>query len=229
MSDLEVLGANYGIFAALSAADNALEAPTLETTTRTGWGLADLYVQPINLGCHTKYADFMAGFGFYAPTGRYEDGADDITGLGMWSFELSGGTTVYFDEAHTWSFSALAFWETHTEKKDSDVRVGDLITVEGGLGKAWMDGVLSLGVAYYAQWKVTHDDLGTPPNSVLPDPHRHRIFGVGPELVLPLATKKTYFGSLALRYMWDIGVESNTRGQTFLLMATFPIPSVPLQ
>jgi hypothetical protein len=49
------------------------------------------------------------------------------------------------------------------------------------------------------------------------------------DVVLPLATKKKFFGSLALRYMWDVGVESNTRGQTFLLMATFPIPSVPLQ
>ncbi len=30
--------------------------------------------------------------------GRYEDGADDNTGLGMWSFELFGGATVFFDE-----------------------------------------------------------------------------------------------------------------------------------
>ena len=40
-------------------------------------------------------ADFIAGYGFYAPTGRYEAGADDNIGLGMWSHEIQGGTTLY--------------------------------------------------------------------------------------------------------------------------------------
>jgi hypothetical protein len=229
VSDFQILGANYGVFAALPATNNALEAPIFGLDSETGIGLGDFYLQPINLGWHTPHADFMAGLGVYAPTGRYEDGADDNTGLGMWSFELSGGATVYFDEARTWHLSALAFWETHTDKEDSDARVGDLLTIEGGLGKSWMDGALSLGIAYFAQWKLTHDDLGTPLNRINPDPHRHRIFGVGPELVLPLATKKKFYGSLVLRYLWDVGVRSNTQGQSFIVMATFPIPPVSLQ
>jgi hypothetical protein len=229
VSNFEILGANYSIFAGQPWLDNALEAPTFGTSSSTGLGFGDLYVQPVNLGWHTERADFMAGIGFYAPTGRYEDGGDDNTGLGMWSFELSGGTTVYFDKERTWHLSALAAWETHTEKEDSDARVGDLLTIEGGLGKSWMDGALSVGVAYFAQWKLTHDDPGTPLNLIRPDPSRHKIFGVGPEVVLPLATKNKFYGSVALRYLWDFGVENNTQGQTFVVMATFPIPSVPLQ
>lgn len=188
-------------------------------------GRATFNVQPINLGWHTERADFMAGLGVFAPTGRYTDGASDNTGLGMWSYEAFGGTTVYLDEARTWSFAALAFYETHSSKEDSDVKVGDILTIEGGLGKSWADGAAAFGASYFAQWKVSSDDLA----AGISDPNKHKIFGAGPELVLPMASKKKFYGTLNLRYLWDFGVESNTQGNTFILMATFPVPSIPLQ
>ena len=100
------------------------------------------------------------GLGVFAPTGRYTDGASDNTGLGMWSYELYGGTTVYLNEDRTWSFAALAFYETHSSKDDSDVKVGDILTIEGGLGKSWANGAAAFGVSYFAQWKVSEDELG---------------------------------------------------------------------
>jgi hypothetical protein len=68
----------------------------------------------------------------------------------MWSFEFFAGTTIYIDEAKSWHFATTAFYETHTEKKDTDIRVGDILTLEGGLGKSFMYGALSVGAAYYA-------------------------------------------------------------------------------
>lgn len=85
VSDIELLGANYGVFGTLPVLDNALEAPTLGIDARSGFGLGDLYLQPINLGWHLPQADFVAGFGVTTPTGRYEPDAKDNTGLGMWS------------------------------------------------------------------------------------------------------------------------------------------------
>lgn len=228
VSDFEILGAQYGFFTAPAWANNVLESPGFGETSDTGFGFGDLFVQPLNLGWHIERADFMVGAGFYAPTGRYSDDGDDNTGLGMWSVELSVGTTVYFDTERSWHFAALAAWETHTEKKNSDTQVGDLMTVEGGLGKSWMDGGLSLGLTYFFQWKLTRDDLGSPLSSLRSSPTRHQIYGLGPELVLPVATKSTFYGSLTFRYLKDFGVENNSDGQTFFVMATIPIPSIPI-
>lgn len=225
VSDNKVFGGNYSVFASASLTNNALEAPTLGISSETDTGSGDLYVQPINLGWHTGRADYMAGLGVYAPTGRYSDGASDNAGLGMWSFELFGGSTLYMDEARSWSFSALASYETHSSKQDSDVKVGDLLTIEGGLGKSWADGAAALGLSYFAQWKLNEDELGAGVSL----PNKHKIFGAGPELVLPMASKKKFYGTLNFRYLWDFGVESNTDGSAFIVMATFPIPSIPLQ
>lgn len=225
VSDKKVFGGNYSIFASPSWTDNSLEAPTLGFSSDTNLDTGDLYVQPINLGWHTDRADYMAGLGVFAPTGRYEDGASDNTGLGMWSYEIYGGTTVYLDQDRTWSFAALAFYETHSSKEDSNIKVGDILTIEGGIGKSSADGAAAFGLSYFAQWKISSDDIG----NGISNPNKHKIFGVGPELVLPIASKLKFYGTLNIRYLWDVGVESNTQGNTFVLMATFPIPSLPLQ
>jgi len=230
VSEYKIFGANYSIQAFPAFTDNALEAPILGVDEGVSTGLADLYVQPINLGWHTARADFIAGLGIYAPTGRHEPDGDDNLGLGMWSFEVFGGTTVYLDKAKSWHFAATAFYETHTDKKDTNVRVGDLLTLEGGLGWSFMQGLGNFGLAYYGQWKVTEDDLGI--DVELPVEFligKHRVYGFGPELTIPIATKKKLIGFLNARYLWETGARSTLEGSTFVFTATFPIPSVPLQ
>ena len=195
VSNVKVIGANYsfGVFPGFT--DNKLEAPVIGVTQGVDTGFTDLYVQPINLGWHTERADFIAGLGVYAPTGRYELGANDNLGLGMWSFEVFGGTTVYFDEAKSWHVATTAYYETHTEKEGSDIKVGDILTFEGGLGKSFMQGALS----------------------------------VGPEVSIPIASKRKLYGFLNFRYLWETGVRNNLEGNLFVLTASFPIPSVSLQ
>ena len=230
VSEHKILGANYSFQIFPAFTDNVLEAPIIGLNDRVPTGFTDLYFQPINLGWHTARADFIAGLGIYAPTGRYEPGGDENLGLGMWSFEVFGGTTVYLDKAKSWHFAATAFYETHTDKKDTNVRVGDLLTVEGGLGWSFMQGLGNLGLAYYGQWKVTEDDLGIDldrPMELLIG--KHRVYGVGPELTIPIATKKKLIGFLNARYLWETGARSTLEGNTFVFTATFPIPSIPLQ
>jgi len=230
VSNVKLLGANYSFQIFPGFTDNKLEAPVLGLTQKVDPGFTDLYVQPINLGWHTKTADFVAGLGVFAPTGRYSDGANDNLGLGMWSFELFGGTTVFFDEAKSWHLATTAFYETHTEKEGSDIKVGDILTFEGGLGKSFMQGALSVGVVYYAQFKVTDDDLGL--NLPLPpafQPAKHQGFGVGPEISIPIASKRKLYGFLNFRYFWETGVRNSLEGNTFVLTASFPIPSLSLQ
>ena len=147
----------------------------------------------------------------------------------MWSFEPYVGASVFFDEAKTWSFATIAGYETHTKKKDTDIKVGDILTLEGGFGKSFMEGALSLGVAYNAQWKVTDDNLGQ--SITLPEGVRigkHRVFAAGPEATIPIATKTKLIALINLRYLWDFGARTTLEGQTLVITATFPIPSVAL-
>ena len=227
VSKAKILGANYSLAVFPAWTDNVLEAPILGLEQRSDTGFTDLYFQPINLGWHTPRADYTAGLGVYAPTGRYDPESSDNLGLGMWSFELFGGATVYFDQKQSWHFATMAFYETHTKKKDTDIQVGDILTLEGGLGKSFQGGMYSAGLAYYAQWKMTNDDLGLglPGDRRLP---KHRVYGLGPELTLPIATSKKLIGFVNFRYFWEFGARSTLEGNTFTFTLNFPVPSISL-
>ena len=227
VSNTRILGANYSLAVFPAFTDNVLEAPILGLDQRTDTGFTDLYIQPINLGWHTERADYTAGLGVYAPTGAYDPEASDNLGLGMWSFELFGGGTFYLDQKKSWHFATMAFYETHTKKEDTDIQVGDILTLEGGLGKSFKEGSITAGLAYYAQWKMTEDDLGfeLPGDRQL---GKHQVYGLGPELTLPIATSKTLIGFVNLRYFWEFGARSTLEGNTFTFTMNFPIPSISL-
>jgi hypothetical protein len=230
VSDYKILGGNYSFQIFPAFTDNTLAAPILGLDESVDTGFTDLYFQPVNLGWHRDRADFIAGLGIFAPTGKYEPEGSDNLGLGMWSFELFAGATVYLDQAKSWHLATTAFFETHTDKEDSDVRVGNILTLEGGLGKSFMEGAVNVGAAYYAQWKLTDDDLGL--DIELPGRRglgKHRVYGAGPELTIPIATKKKLYGFINVRYFWEFGARTTLEGNAFVLTATFPIPSVPLQ
>ncbi len=227
VTEHKLFGGNYGFMIFPGWTDNKLQIPVLGLEERTDTGFTDLYFQPINLGWNTDRADFTAGIGVYAPTGRYEPDASDNLGMGMWSFELFGGTSVYMDKAKTWSFATTAFFEFHTEKEDSDIKVGDILTQEGGFGKSFVDGAANLGVAYYAQWKLSADDFGSgfePPDGVVIG--KHKVYGVGPELTFPIATKKKLIAFVNVRYLWESSARTTTEGSSLAVTATFPVPSL---
>ena len=240
VSKAKVLGANYGAMAVLPFANGALEAPAFALDESLSTGAADMYLVPIQLGWHTPRADIVTAFALFAPTGRYTAGADDNLGKNMWSYELSAGTTVYFDEKKTLSLATTGYWETHSKKKDSGdvpvgpitltgVKVGQLLTLEGGVGKSFLGGAASVGLAYYAQWKLTADEFGIAvslPNG--PALAKHKVWGFGPDVTMPIATKSKLISLVNLRYFWETGAELKTQGQTLVVTATFPIPSVKI-
>ena len=119
-------------------------------------------------------------------------------------------------------------------KKDTDTKVGQLLTLEGGVGKSYLGGGLILGAAYYAQWKLTEDQLA---EFVLPGgagrvvdfPGKHRVFAFGPDVTLPVASKSKLFALVNIRYLWETGARLKTQGNTLVVTATFPVPSVKLR
>jgi hypothetical protein len=233
----KLFGGNFAMMAVVPIAKGALEAPGLGLSEKASLGLSDLYVMPAQLGWHFSRADAIAGVAFFAPTGRYTAGASDNLGKGMWSVEASAGGTVYLDSQRTISVAATAYYETHSTKEGevrvhedvtlSRARVGDLVTVEGGVGKSFLHGAASLGVAYYAQWKVTSDDLGLA-GTGLAAPPRHRVWGIGPDVTIPIATRTRLISLVNVRYLWEQGAAVKTQGRTLLITNTIPVGGIKI-
>lgn len=235
VSRAKVLGASYGALATFPWINGSIEVPAVSLSGELATKYTDMLIRPIELGWHVARADVTTGFQFYAPTGTYELGSGETNGKGMWTYEPYLGATAYFDEKKTVSLSTTGYWELHSEKKDSDVKVGQILTLQGGFGKSFLGGGVVIGAAYYAQWKLTADKLGS---FVLPgggtvEPEladaKHKVFAFGPDVTLPIASKTKLFALVNIRYLWESGASSKTQGDTFLLTTTFPIPSINLK
>ena len=230
------LGAHYSVVAALPFVSQSLDAPALGLDLKSDFSVGDLYVRPINLGWHlydagsdpkapAKRADLLAAFGVFAPTGRFDEGASDNVGLGMWSFELLGGASVFFGPNRRWRLATALAWETHTEREGGD-EVGDILTLEGGFGYDVLGELLKVGVVYYAQWKLTRDDLGPFLGKAT---GKHEIFGVGPEVSGLLLLGERWRGlpnlAVSARYEFGLGGRSYTQGNTLFLLLTLLFPT----
>lgn len=207
-TNAKIFGGTLGLQAVLPFMGGRAEIAQAGIALAEGYGLADIYVQPLSLGWRTPAADFRAGYAFFAPTGAGNRSLD------MWAHELSAGSTVYFDDRQLWHFAATAFYEIHQKKTDQDVRVGDILTVEGGLGGSFLKGAGSAGVAYVAQWKITNDSGDDFP-ALIPK-SKSRVFGLGPDVTLPVFAVGTLVGLLNARYIWEFGGRSTFEGQTFV-------------
>jgi hypothetical protein len=215
----KILGGNYAFMAALPILNTELALPSLNVGAQT-WGRGDMYIKPLELGWHFQHADTIAGYAFVAPTGRYSAGATDNTGLGMWSNEFSAGTTVYFDQGKKWHAAAAGFYEIHTSKQDLDLKTGDLFTLEGGVGRAFLNGYANAGLAYVGQWKVTTDS-GTDVNALVQG-KKGSMFALGPELNMPVSKKGIFLG---FKYLFDTHSRLATSGNYLVLSLTYVKPS----
>jgi hypothetical protein len=215
----KILGANYAFMVALPILNAELALPSLDVGSQT-WGLGDIYIKPLELGWHFKHADAIAGYAFFAPTGRYTAGAHDNTGLGMWSNEFSAGTTVYFDQGRKWHAAGTGFFEIHTSKQDLDAKSGNVFTLEGGVGRAFLQGYANAGLAYVGQWKAS-EDSGRDVNPLVLGKNGS-MFALGPELNMPVSKKGIFLG---FKYLFDIHSRLATSGNYLLLSLTYVRPS----
>jgi hypothetical protein len=185
-------------------------------SSTASFNIADVYVEPINLGWHLPQLDILATFGFMAPTGEYNSRDAINNGLGRWAELFGLGAVVYVDQARSWSISAMTRYITHQSQQGIELRVGDDLALEWGLGKtfrpaSWQPWVpqLDTGVVGYAQWQVT-DNTG----SAIPNPLRgirSNIFAVGPEI-----SATTKIGRFTARYEFEFGAQNSPSGQIFL-------------
>jgi hypothetical protein len=215
VTDYKVFGANIGGSAAFPFIKNRIQLNSLDLNT--GFAYTDMFVSAA-LGWHPKRADITAGYNLYIPTGRFSSTGTDNTGLGMWGNELTLGTTVHLDQKSTWNAAANFGLEFHTDKSGTNINVGDLGTIEGGLGKTFykkasgpIPMIINLGVAGYAQFKVTGDSGSDIPPALRG--FKDRVFAVGPEFNMYIPKPRLTF---LVRYEPEFGARNRTQGQTIV-------------
>lgn len=223
----KLFGGNYGFLVVLPWANNRVQGAE-DFDSNPGSGITDMYVQPISLGWHTPGADFTAAYGLFLATGRYEDGADNNTGLGMFGQEVLLGTTLYLNKQRSLHAATAATFDFLSEKKDSETRVGNIPNLEGGFGADFLKGGLTVGLAYYGTFKLTDDtfDARLAPRLIR---DKNRVWGLGPEVTLALATKQAVYGFVTLRYQWELAARTSTEGAAWNILAVFPLKPIRLQ
>lgn len=229
------LGGYFMPYAVLSYANGSLVADitgTNLTANGGGGGFADSYFQPLNIGWHFgKRVDFNAGYAFFAPTGRFTQGASNNVGSGYWGNVITSGTTAYLTKNKGTTANLATAWEIHGKKSGTNITPGQAFTIEWGLGQALplkkdLSQLIQLGFIGYDQWQVTHSS-GTLtvagvsiPESQIPFYSSHGM-GVQANYVLPKKDLAFFF-----KYLDAYRALASVKGRTFVfgLSYTFRIP-----
>jgi len=215
VTNYKILGANVGGSIGFPFMKNRIQLNSVDVSTSVAY--TDMF-GGLNLGWHLKRADVTAGYNLYIPTGSFAPNATNNTGLGMWGNEFTLGSTVYLDQKKMWNAAGNFALEFNTDKRHSNIRVGDVGTLEGGLGRTFykkLSGpipmVMNLGAAGYAQFKVTGDSGSDIPPALLG--FKDRVFALGPEFNVFIPGPNL---SLSARYEPEFGARVHTQGQTFV-------------
>lgn len=225
VTNARILGANYGASVLIAFASSKIEGNLI--SNKSSLAFTDMYIQPLQLGWKIKKADFSFGYAIYLPTGKYELGATDNSGLGIFANEFSAGSTVYFDQNKEWNFSALFPYALNSKKKNTgnnDIIVGNLLTVEGGLGKTWykpvkespLPMIINGGIVYYMEFKTTADQMKIPviSNSIFDLANKDHVYALGAEANIFIPAIKS---SIGVRWLGELGAKNRTQGSSFFI------------
>ena len=131
-------GAYYFPYVVLPFANVSLVADIVGTSLSANGGregLADIYVQRLNLGWHLKHADVAVGFGFTAPTGHFTPGATTNVGSGYWGNDITANTTVYSTKNKATTANLATIWEIHGQQTGANITPGQAFSDEWGFGQ----------------------------------------------------------------------------------------------
>jgi len=204
--------ANANLSAAIQNVDNGVD-------TTFGWGLSDIFIQPLWLQYSTAQSDVSFGYGFVAPVGRFEQGATDNLGLGFWTQQLQLAGEYYFDRARTFSIIGVQTWEFNSRIRDSNVRPGSRLTFNWAINKSWLDGMLETAITGYDQWQINADSgpiiarIGAAAQAL------DEIHAAGVQLGIPKL-------GVSLKYLHEFAARQRFQGQ--VVTFTFGLPLDPL-
>ena len=203
VSPWKVLGAKYGAYVAPTFANASIQNSVYNsrglgaTGSEATFAPGDLFVQPLWLGWTLPHWDFSAGYGFYAPVGKFSSvtvplpggsetvPASDNIGLGFWTQQFQGAAAWYPWTNRATAVTLVLTYEYNTPQRDTDVKYGQNFWLNWGISQylpLTKDDklLLEVGPAGYYEWQVsdTEGSLSQSPSS------RTRVGGIGGQLGL---------------------------------------------
>ena len=119
-------------------------------------GFGDLSFMPLGLSWSVnKKADVSFLYTIYAPTGRYETGADDNLGQGFWTHQIQVPAYFYAMEQAT-ALAIIPTLEINGKVKDADAKMGNRFSLEYGISQYfnnWLEVELTNG----HNWQIGKD------------------------------------------------------------------------
>ncbi len=172
--------------------------------------LGDLIVQPVALGWHAGEWHALASYNLFIPTGRFEAGASNNTGKGLYEHMLSGAVTWLQDTPTPWIATAQVRYEILGKQQTTNIRPGQVMTIELAGGKELVKGV-DLGISGALSFQTT-EESGSPAGT---DTSRYRYAGVGPEIFWRPASLPG--AQVSLRAFFEFGARNTTEGRGALI------------
>ncbi|MBZ0160379.1 MAG: transporter [bacterium] len=227
-SPWQVLGARYAVYIAPSFSDGSAQVSLSRTRSGgfpdsgvsttldadTGFGVGDLFVQPVWLGWSGKHYEVSAGYGFYAPTGK------EGIGLEFWTnqFQLAGAWYPFEDRRTAVTLAGT--YEIQSNMEDKDLTPGDRFSLNWGVSqylpltndKRWL---AELGVLGYSQWQVERDsgsDVQQIRNVQLNA--KDEVHAAGIQVGLTFVPWKA---GLTVQYQWEFGAEARFEGENLVV------------
>ena len=174
VTERKILGANYNPAVIVVFANQVIRpVPNSEKDFQLG----DSVIQPLALGWHVGEWHTTASYALFLPTGRFNVGAPNNTGKGLYSNLFTAGTTWLQEDPLPWAANVQLRYETFGKQDDTDIRPGEVMTVEVGVGKEVTAG-FDLGLLAFASFQTSREQgsaAGT-------DTSKYRFYGVGPEI-----------------------------------------------
>lgn len=214
----KIFGADYGYNVIVTLVSKDIEIGGVLSDSQS-LAVGDIVIEPMVLAWHTSRWDAALGLAVIMPTGEYDSDKAASVGLGYWSGMLTLGVTYYFDEAKTWSISALTRTLVNTEQQDTNVTPGSEFVVEYGIGKqmAVTNSLLVRpGIAGAAYWQISDDSEDGPNGSSFED-ERKQSCALGGEinfLYLP------WLFQTNIRVLREFDARNNVEGSQCVLTLT---------
>lgn len=222
----QVLGANYGFLISQPFGNPSFQAslelaniPQVGTKIdESSYGFGDTYVRPLWLGWNIGQSDVGCSYGLYIPIGKYDAGAADNVGLGMWTHEFMVNAAYYLDEQKGTALTIAGTYEIHHEKEDVNITPGSHFTLNYGISQYLPVSekfLAELGVAGYGQWQVTKDSGSDATNKDVKD----QVYALGLQaglIYLP------WNGQLNFKWTREFEAEHRFEGDFFTLTAALP-------
>ena len=204
--DFQILGADFypAIFVILS--DQTIRP---DPGSERALQLSDTIVQPVALGWHTGEWHALFSYNLWLPTGRFDAGAANNTGKGLFSHMLTAGVTWLQESPLPWIGTLQLRYEIPGEQKTTGIRPGQVMTFEFGAGKEVFEG-FDLGVSGAFSFQTTHE-TGSAPGT---DTSLYRYAGVGPEVFWRPASLPG--AQLSFRSFFEFGARNTSEGTGLL-------------